>query len=55
MQQLDIPPAAEGADPTADTEKSAEETAAETSKAEDDDPMKALMDDVAKGAGKKKP
>ena len=55
MQQLDMPPAAEGTDPTTDTEKPAEETPAEGSKAEDDDPMKALMDDVAKGAGKKKP
>jgi TRAP-type mannitol/chloroaromatic compound transport system permease large subunit len=54
MQQLEMP-TAEPADPTTDTEKSAEETAAEASKAEDDDPMKALMDDVAKGAGKKKP
>jgi len=54
MQQLEMP-TAEATDPTTDTEKSAEETAAEASKAEDDDPMKALMDDVAKGAGKKKP
>ena len=55
MQQLDIPTAAEGADPTADTEKSATDAPAEGSKAQDDDPMKALMDDVAKGEGKKKP
>ena len=55
MQQLDIPTAAEGADPTAGTEKPATDAPAEGSKAQDDDPMKALMDDVAKGEGKKKP
>ncbi|MCX7242985.1 MAG: TRAP transporter large permease subunit [Polaromonas sp.] len=54
MQQLDIPTAAEGADPTADTdEKPATDAPAEGSKAQDDDPMKALMDDMAKGSGKK--
>ena len=53
MQQLDIPPAAEGADPTTGDEKPASETQAEGSKAQDDDPMKALMDDVAKSSGKK--
>jgi TRAP-type mannitol/chloroaromatic compound transport system permease large subunit len=55
MQQLEMPPAADAADPTADTEKSATDAPAEGSKAQDDDPMKALMDDVAKGEGKKKP
>ena len=54
MQQLDIPTAAEGADPTADAdEKPATDAPAEGSKAQDDDPMKALMDDMAKGSGKK--
>jgi hypothetical protein len=55
MQQLEMPPAADAADPTADTEKPATDAPAEGSKAQDDDPMKALMDDVAKGDGKKKP
>jgi hypothetical protein len=53
MQQLEMPPAADAADPTADTGKPATDAPAEGSKAEDDDPMKALMDDVAKGSGKK--
>jgi hypothetical protein len=53
MQQLEMPPAADAADPTADTEMPATDAPAEGSKAEDDDPMKALMDDIAKGTGKK--
>jgi len=54
MQQLEMPPAADAADPTADTdEKPATDAPAEGSKAQDDDPMKALMDDMAKGSGKK--
>jgi hypothetical protein len=52
MQQLEMP-TAEATDPTTDNEKPATETPAEGSKAEDDDPMKALMDDMAKGSGKK--
>ena len=52
MQQLEMP-TADAAEPTTDAEKPAEETPAEASKAEDDDPMKALMDDMAKGSGKK--
>ena len=56
MQQLEMPPAADAADPTADAdEKPATDDPADGSKAQDDDPMKALMDDVAKGEGKKKP
>ena len=54
MQQLEMPPAANAADPTADAdEKPATDAPAEGSKAQDDDPMKALMDDMAKGSGKK--
>ena len=54
MQQLEMPPAADAADPTADAdEKPATDAPAEGSKAQDDDPMKALMDDMAKGSGKK--
>ena len=53
MQQLEMPPAAEAADPTTDAGKPATDAPAEGSKAQDDDPMKALMDDVAKGSGKK--
>jgi TRAP-type mannitol/chloroaromatic compound transport system permease large subunit len=52
MQQLEMPPAADAPDPTTDTEKPAD-APADGSKAPDDDPMKALMDDVAKGSGKK--
>ena len=54
MQQLEMPPAADAADPTADAdEKPATDAPADGSKAQDDDPMKALMDDMAKGSGKK--
>ena len=54
MQQLEMPPAADAADPTADAdEKPATDDPADGSKAQDDDPMKALMDDMAKGSGKK--
>jgi TRAP-type mannitol/chloroaromatic compound transport system permease large subunit len=53
MQQLEMPPAADAAEPATDTEKPATDASTEGSKAQDDDPMKALMDDVAKGSGKK--
>ena len=54
MQQLEMPPAADAADPTADAdEKPATDAPADGSKAQDDDPMKALMDDMAKGSDKK--
>jgi hypothetical protein len=53
MQQLEMPPAADAAEPSTDTEKPATDAPAEGSKAQDDDPMKALMEDVAKGSGKK--
>jgi hypothetical protein len=53
MEQLEMPSAADATDPTTDSDKTETDTPAEDSKAEDDDPMKALMDDVAKGAGKK--
>ena len=53
MEQLEMPSAADATDPTTGSEKLETDTPAEGSKAEEDDPMKALMDDVAKGAGKK--
>jgi tripartite ATP-independent transporter DctM subunit len=53
MEQLQMPSATDATDPTTGSEKPETDTPAEDSKAEEDDPMKALMDDVAKGAGKK--